>query len=135
MLLAFERVLDTMNLKRILGLQTLAVSAAMMSVGVLPMAAQAQSVGTDAAIGAALGSIAGSLLFDSNRNQYYYVNSGHRHFVSHQTASWYHQYGGYHGWQQHHHEGGHRDWHGNNDGGNRDGGHGGHDDQRGDYRR
>jgi len=82
--------------------------------------AAAQSYGTDAAIGAAAGALIGSLLFDSNRHQYYYVNEGHPVYVSNSYARNYyrsHDRGFYaahrgdfahHGdrfandWQQHH---------------------------------
>ena len=44
--------------------------------------AAAQSEGTDAAIGAAVGAVVSSLLFDSNRNQYYYYQDDRPVYVS-----------------------------------------------------
>lgn len=47
------------------------------------------NAGTTAAA-AAIGAIVGTLIFDSSRHQYYYVNGGHRHYVTNNTArSWY----------------------------------------------
>ena len=54
--------------------------------------ALAQSYGadaTDAAIGAAVGALVGSLLFDSNRNQYYYYEGGRHVYVSNDYAGHY----------------------------------------------
>lgn len=43
-----------------------------------------------AALGAALGAFAGTLLFDSSQKRYYYVQNNHRYYVSNQQArSWY----------------------------------------------
>jgi hypothetical protein len=54
--------------------------------------AMAQSNGTDAAIGAAAGALIGSLLFDSNRHQYYYNNGGRHVYVSNDQARGYYQH-------------------------------------------
>jgi hypothetical protein len=68
----------------------LAVCVAIGSALATPAVAVADA-GTTAAA-AAIGAIVGTLIFDSSRNQYYYVNGSHRYYVSNDTArSWYHQ--------------------------------------------
>ncbi len=51
-----------------------------------PAAAQ-----SDAAVGAAFGAIVASLLFDSNRKQYYYVRGGRHVYVNQNDARRYYQ--------------------------------------------
>jgi len=54
-----------------------------------PRPASADTAST-AAIAGLAGIIVGSLLFDSSRNQYYYVNGGNRRYVNdYQARQWY----------------------------------------------
>jgi len=79
----------------------LATTLTCATVATLPVAAQADYVGTDAAIGAAVGSIVGQLLFDSNRDQYYYVDHyRHWHYVDNDTARYYYREHGRSGWDR-----------------------------------
>ena len=58
---------------------------------ITPLPVAAQSYGTDAAIGAAAGAIAGALLFDNNRRQYYYQDGGRPVYVSNGYARSYYR--------------------------------------------
>jgi hypothetical protein len=119
-----------MNFKRFLPVALAAGFAIAPTLTAAPAAAQ--SYGTDTALGAAAGAFAATLLFDSNRNQYYYYNGPRHVYVDDGYARrWFaHRDPDY--WRAHRHEfyasraGFDRDWHGHHG----DWGHGG---PRGDW--
>jgi hypothetical protein len=54
-----------------------------------PAIALADTAST-AAIAAGIGAIVGTLIYDNNRHQYYYVDRGNRHYVNNdQAQQWY----------------------------------------------
>jgi hypothetical protein len=70
----------------------LAAAAVVSSIGFGTTAVPAQAdTATTAAIVAGLGAIAGALIYDSNRHQYYYVRSGRHVYVDNNTANAYYQ--------------------------------------------
>jgi hypothetical protein len=86
-------------------LYSLALAAAIATVGVLPVARPAQAdPASTAGIAAAAALIVGSLLVDSN-NQPFYVNNGRHVYVSQNTANYYRNNGN--------DRNGHRHQHGN----------------------
>jgi len=70
----------------------LAAAAVISSIGLGATAVPAQAdTATTAAIVAGLGAIAGALVYDSNKHQYYYVKSGRHVYVSNSTSNAYYQ--------------------------------------------
>lgn len=85
-----------------------AATISTLSTTALPQPAVADTTSTALLAGAAA-LIIGSLIYDSNKHQYYYVRNGRHVYVDNNTASYYRNHGGryrgpegnYHGSQYH----------------------------------
>jgi len=70
----------------------LAAAAVISSIGLGATAVPAQAdTATTAGIIAGLGAIAGALIYDSNKHQYYYVRGGRHVYVDNNTSNAYYQ--------------------------------------------
>ena len=81
-----------MNMRLSNSMLGLAAAAIVSTIGLGATAAPAQAdQSSTAAIVAGLGAIAGALIYDSNRHQYYYNRGGRHQYVSNDTANAYYQ--------------------------------------------